>query len=474
MNLDLITNNYLVIRELIPEERAIKLANEFKKTDEHEKFDGDTQAPNSAAVYNYIPALELLCEKVPEISNKIEETVLPTYCYSRIYRRGSTLESHTDRPACEISLTLHLDGDMPWSIWVKTPEGNTRCVTLNPGDAMIYLGCVAEHWRDIYRGEWYAQMFLHYVRSRGSCGYSYFDKKRKDKMEEKMLIENLNYKSMHNVDESKNSKVNELSDIEKNLELLFKKLSEKVNANNKTDEIQSDSNQPQESPIIVAKNEEPVKENVFIPEKNIVENPQKNIITNNEKKYQSRYTLDEYVVVLNKFVPDELCDRIIKEYHNDEDWSSAQTGSGLSENIRNCSVLNISERGTIDANLDVRQQIDEELYEWVAKVLQEYELRFPHLLLEIKEDSGYELLRYKEGQYYTEHTDHFKEQPRTLSVSINLNDDYDGGEFAFFNREIIAKNPKGSVIVFPSNFMYPHEVMPVTKGTRYSIITWLV
>lgn len=466
MNIDLINNNYLIIRQFIPEERAIQLAEQFKKDDKLHKFDGDTQAPNSAAVYNYIPAVELLCEKVSQVSEEIGETVLPTYCYSRIYRNGSTLEPHTDRPECEISLTLHLDGDMPWAIWIKTPEGNTRCVTLNPGDGMIYLGCIAEHWRDIYRGEWYAQMFLHYVRSRGPCGYGYFDKNQKNKMEANMVIQALDYKNKENQKETKNDdKV-----IEENLELLFKKLYEKVNgvstSEKLTKPVEDAKEIKKESPIIISesikKEIEPVKVTPSIAPVNV------------DKKYQSRYTLDEYVVFLEKFIPDDLCDRIINEYKNDEDWSSAQTGSGLSEDIRNCSVINMSERATISVNPEVRNKIDEEIYEWVAKVLQEYELRFPHLLLEIKEDSGYELLRYSEGQFYTEHTDHFKEQPRTLSVSINLNDDYEGGEFAFFNREIIARNPKGSVIVFPSNFMYPHEVMPVTKGTRYSIITWLV
>jgi predicted 2-oxoglutarate/Fe(II)-dependent dioxygenase YbiX len=55
-----------------------------------------------------------------------------------------------------------------------------------------------------------------------------------------------------------------------------------------------------------------------------------------------------------------------------------------------------------------------------------------------------------------------------------LNDEYEGGEFAFFDREIIIRGGKGSIVMFPSNFMFPHEVMPVTSGTRYSIITWYV
>lgn len=41
---------------------------------------------------------------------------------------------------------------------------------------MIYLGKIAPHWREPYSGEYYSQVFLHYVRSRGDCSYAYFDK----------------------------------------------------------------------------------------------------------------------------------------------------------------------------------------------------------------------------------------------------------------------------------------------------------
>ena len=39
------------------------------------------------------------------------------------------------------------------------------------------------------------------------------------------------------------------------------------------------------------------------------------------------------------------------------------------------------------------------------------------------------------------------------------------------DKEIQLK--KGDVLVFPSNFLYPHKVEPVTKGLRYSIISWV-
>ena len=59
----------------------------------------------------------------------------------------------------------------------------------------------------------------------------------------------------------------------------------------------------------------------------------------------------------------------------------------------------------------------------------------------------------------------------TLTVLGALNDEYDGGELIMFDgHEIVL--PAGAVVVFPSNFMFPHEVKPVKSGIRYSYVSW--
>jgi predicted 2-oxoglutarate/Fe(II)-dependent dioxygenase YbiX len=112
------------------------------------------------------------------------------------------------------------------------------------------------------------------------------------------------------------------------------------------------------------------------------------------------------------------------------------------------------------------------MFKMANNALNQYKLNFSDCVCD--QDSGYELLKYDEGGYYKQHTDSYSTRPRSLACSFILNDDFEGGEFAFFNRELIFKLKKGSCILFPSNFMYPHEIMPVTKGTRYSIITWFI
>jgi len=58
-----------------------------------------------------------------------------------------------------------------------------------------------------------------------------------------------------------------------------------------------------------------------------------------------------------------------------------------------------------------------------------------------------------------------------FSVVGALNDDYSGGELIMFDDYKIEIN-QGDVIMFPSNFLYPHRVFPVTEGIRYSYVSW--
>ena len=59
-----------------------------------------------------------------------------------------------------------------------------------------------------------------------------------------------------------------------------------------------------------------------------------------------------------------------------------------------------------------------------------------------------------------------------LTILGALNDDYEGGELMMWNDTVIELKA-GKVMIFPSNFLYPHEVKLVTKGTRYSFVSWV-
>lgn len=183
--------------------------------------------------------------------------------------------------------------------------------------------------------------------------------------------------------------------------------------------------------------------------------------------------LQDYITIFENVLTNNLCDAVIKEFDDEKEWAKTVVGEGrVDEKIRTAETIVISYPHVIEKNFKVRQSLDKYIYISAGLAIKKYNEKFS--LAKIEEDSGYELLRYKEGQFYTQHTDSFKARPRAVSCSFALNDDYEGGEWGFFDREMVVKAPKGSAILFPSNFMYPHEIMPVTKGTRYSIVTWFI
>ena len=84
--------------------------------------------------------------------------------------------------------------------------------------------------------------------------------------------------------------------------------------------------------------------------------------------------------------------------------------------------------------------------------------------------SGYWLCKYPEGSGISYHAD-LDGDAGSVTASYAINDDYEGGELRFW-KELSLGKESNSVHIYPSNFLYPHEVTPVTKGTRYSIVCW--
>ena len=107
---------------------------------------------------------------------------------------------------------------------------------------------------------------------------------------------------------------------------------------------------------------------------------------------------------------------------------------------------------------------------------------YPNLRVYEKQQIIYKLSRFRLNKYdkntnMTLHVDNIhdifdgnEKGVPVLSVVGLLNDDFKGGEFYLCHKKIKLK--QGDVLIFPSNFMYPHEVKSIIKGTRYSFITW--
>jgi hypothetical protein len=175
-------NNYIVIKKAISEELAsfcydyLKLKRNVFNTIFNSNIKdqilfsdmwgtyGDSQIPNTYSHYSDL-VMETLLMKLQNLMNKKTKlNLVPTYSYTRIYKKGDELKRHKDRLSCEISTTLFLGGD-EWTIYLE-PSGKLNKkgtkVDLKKGDMLIYKGCIVEHWRKKFKGNECAQVFLHY------------------------------------------------------------------------------------------------------------------------------------------------------------------------------------------------------------------------------------------------------------------------------------------------------------------------
>lgn len=168
--------------------------------------------------------------------------------------------------------------------------------------------------------------------------------------------------------------------------------------------------------------------------------------------------LDQAIIIFPNVVSSIICDEIVNTYRDTELWEDSHFYS-KEQGIRTCNEIRIPV-----------SESDTDIFNVVTECLSEYNKVF---MTTATTDEGYTLLRYREDQCITDHMDDTTGLGRVLSCSILLNDDFTGGEFSFWGGEKIISPKKGSVVMFPSNFMYPHKILPVKDGTRYSVITWL-
>tara|TARA_B110000211_G_scaffold204148_1_gene237472 strand:- start:64 stop:618 length:555 start_codon:yes stop_codon:yes gene_type:complete len=104
---------------------------------------------------------------------------------------------------------------------------------------------------------------------------------------------------------------------------------------------------------------------------------------------------------------------------------------------------------------------------------------------EISSAEDMQLTKYERGGFYNYHDDgdgytqynkpdskFMHNKTRKLSMTIVLNDEYEGGEFQFFNDKTLIKEKQGTVIIFPSYMQ--HRVRPIKSGIRYSLVVWFL
>jgi len=182
--------------------------------------------------------------------------------------------------------------------------------------------------------------------------------------------------------------------------------------------------------------------------------------TKNNKRILTDFALFE------NHLSNEFCDNLIKTYSKDTiEKKPPEIGIGIT-NIIDKSVRD-TERVLLPQNVGIGATL-------TATGLNANDYWWKYY---ITHSNQTELLIYKPDGHYNAHVDTIHEHSNTtrkLTALAFLNDDYEGGKF-FLNANGNMYYPpqeKGTVLVFPSYMI--HGVEPVTKGIRYSCVTWLV
>lgn len=190
-SITMLNNGYCIVKNFFTSEQLEKFANDldssrkrryqeyYVKDNEDNKFafnDGMITKSYSEQFPEF--TVPILVDNLPRIEKQTGLTLYPVCAYARIYYKNSVMYKHTDREACEISITFPVKHDKePWAIWLEDSEGKSVEVKLELGDILIYRGKDLAHWRMPYTGEEHYQIMLHYVDANGPVSHRKYDNK---------------------------------------------------------------------------------------------------------------------------------------------------------------------------------------------------------------------------------------------------------------------------------------------------------
>lgn len=182
--------------------------------------------------------------------------------------------------------------------------------------------------------------------------------------------------------------------------------------------------------------------------------------------------LRDLVLYLPRFVDAELCDQFIAEWHKrritgqTEHYIEAVTGQPVHDDFK---VVSLPTHCEMYAEAVTQQQAALDL--WLAHLAERNAFHIPLLASQLRYPHNVRILKYTEGQSISPHSDW--SVFTHASVTINLNEGYEGGEFEFFRGQFGYSLSKGDVLVFPADHFWVHAVRTITKGERYSINSFI-
>jgi PKHD-type hydroxylase len=178
---------------------------------------------------------------------------------------------------------------------------------------------------------------------------------------------------------------------------------------------------------------------------------------------------EPFATIPNAFQPHEL--KLIRSYIEKDETISGTVGMNeINKDIRDSKIKWLL--------------TDDPQYTWVFQKIAGLvsDVNANYFGIELRGSEAIQLTEYDSvyNGFYGQHSDSSYVGPmrnRKLSVTMQLSnpDEYEGGELNLYHQNFktpfVASRELGAMTLFRSHII--HEVMPVTKGKRYSFVTWI-
>jgi len=166
----LMDRGYLQLSGLLPPFHIAALRRYYRYHTRMGTFDlGDDQTPGRYVAYDEPTTSYVHQQFVRTVSDLTRRVVTRSYNYLALYQGGAVLDPHTDREACEYTISLCIDATPDpqthgaWPLHLATVDGQVTLI-LGIGDAVLFRGRSMTHWRDrLPEGYTSSSILFHFV-----------------------------------------------------------------------------------------------------------------------------------------------------------------------------------------------------------------------------------------------------------------------------------------------------------------------
>ena len=178
--------------------------------------------------------------------------------------------------------------------------------------------------------------------------------------------------------------------------------------------------------------------------------------------------LQDYIAIYKAIEP-SICKQIINDF-NETQWIKHFYNDPITKK-------DTTYKNDLEISYEQNKYIDY-LNNKIKDCVNDYLKNIVPIPFQLQEVSIPRFNRYQIGTNMKMHYDHIhtlfdgeKKGIPILSILGLLNYEFEGGDFLMLDSKKVQLET-GDIILFPSNFLYPHAVTTVTKGTRYSFVSW--